>query len=298
MILVTMESSPLAITENTESTMFEKENPLISLSIVKLTLFGSLYTIRSSTVNLKQNPRFFSFLFFFLLQNLLDRDFILITGNPIIFKFQRERKNYDSRSIDHREIWYERSNVTVEFKITKKKKKERSIIEIRNSIKNNIPPTLLHDSPYRRANRSYSRTSNCTPPRAKIRNWRAVAEPWQWWSPINRTQGGKSTSSRQPWSAWIRPGCTIVTASSRWLIPWCKPVFPTPLPVREKRQFHWTCPTGLTYGISVRGIQYLVGTFIAWWWWWIEQGPEVSGISKFYSDPLCKNYLRGWINDL
>lgn len=124
MILVTMESSPLAITENTESTMFEKENPLISLSIVKLTLFGSLYTIRSSTVNLKQNPRFFSFLFFFLLQNLLDRDFILITGNPIIFKFQRERKNYDSRSIDHREIWYERSNVTVEFKITKKKKKK------------------------------------------------------------------------------------------------------------------------------------------------------------------------------
>lgn len=274
MILVTMESSPLAITENTESTMFEKENPLISLSIVKLTLFGSLYTIRSSTVNLKQNPRFFSFLFFFLLQNLLDRDFILITGNPIIFKFQRERKNYDSRSIDHREIWYERSNVTVEFKITKKKKKERSIIEIRNSIKNNIPPTLLHDSPYRRANRSYSRTSNCTPPRAKIRNWRAVAEPWQWWSPINRTQGGKSTSSRQPWSAWIRPGMY----DRHGVFSLTNPVVQTSLSDSAARTRKTTISLDLPHGLDLRD-------FCAWYS--IPRG-------NFYSLVVMVDRTRSW----
>lgn len=68
MILVTMESSPLAITVNTESTMFEKENPLISLSIVKSSSV-SLYTISSPTVNLKQNPPFFFF-------KISDRGFI------------------------------------------------------------------------------------------------------------------------------------------------------------------------------------------------------------------------------
>lgn len=187
-------------------------------------------------------------------------------------------------------------NVTVEFKITKKKKKK---IYCRNTKfsqeENNIPPTLLHDSPYRRANRSYSRTSNCTPPRAKIRNWRAVAERWQWWSPINRTQGGKSTSSRpEPWSAWIRPGMY----DRHGVFSLTNPVVRTSLSDSAARTRKTTISLDLPHGLDLRDFcaWYSIprGNFYSLWWWWIEQGPEVSGISKFYSDLpfVIKKYLR------
>lgn len=199
MILVTMESSPLAITVNTESTMFEKENPLISLSIVKSSSV-SLYTISSPTVNLKQNPSFFFF-------KISDRGFIFNHWKSDLYLQIPTSEKYIEKlqvTIDDND----NSNIIVEFKIEQKKK--RSNIEIRNSAtENNIPPTLLRDSSYRRTNRYCSRTSNCTPPRGKIRNRRAAVEPWldsRRWSPISRTRGGKSSSSRQPWSAWIRPG--------------------------------------------------------------------------------------------
>lgn len=166
-------------------------------------------------------------------------------------------------------------NVLLNSKLNKKKKKGKDRNSA-NSGKYNIPPTLLHDSSYRTANRSCSRTSNCTPPRAKIRNRRAAAEPWldpRRWSPINRTRGGKSTSSRQPWPAWIPrhvPGCTVVATSSRWLIRvWCKPVFPL---LRTRKT---TISLDLPHGLDLRDFCALFNTPRGNFYglvdgWWIE----------------------------
>lgn len=196
----------------------------------------------------------------------------LITGNPIfIFKFQRARnilKNYKSRSTIMTTFEYHRwiQNWT---------KKKRSNIEIRNSAtENNIPPTLLHDSSYRRTNRYCSRTSNCTPPRGKIRNRRAAVEPWldsRRWSPISRTRGGKSSSSRQPWSAWIRPGmygrrdvfpltnpCLVQTSLSDSVAPYAK-----------NDNFTGPAPRAWLTGFLC-GIQYTSWELLWPRGWWIE----------------------------
>lgn len=121
MILVTMESSPLAITVNTESTMFEKENPLISLSIVKSSSV-SLYTISSPTVNLKQNPPFFFF-------KISDRGFIFNHWKSDLYLQIPTSEKYIEKlqvTIDDND----NSNIIVEFKIEQKKKDLISKFEI------------------------------------------------------------------------------------------------------------------------------------------------------------------------
>lgn len=121
MILVTMESSPLAITVNTESTMFKKENPLISLSIVKSSSV-SLYTISSPIVNLKQNPPFFFF-------KISDRGFIFNHWKSDLYLQIPTSEKYIEKlqvTIDDND----NSNIIVEFKIEQKKKDLISKFEI------------------------------------------------------------------------------------------------------------------------------------------------------------------------